>query len=71
MIARSVSQHSTATDIRVGRKYKTEPRLGKVLHVWRFYVDDGEALICDVQVPQVHPQVICTDECLLQMQSSR
>lgn len=34
----------------------------QLLHVRRLDVDDVEALVLNIQVPQVHPQVVATDE---------
>jgi hypothetical protein len=36
--------------------------LCELLHVRRLDVDDVEALILDVQVPQVYPKIIAGDE---------
>lgn len=38
--------------------------LGQLLHVRGFDVDNVEALILNVQVPQVYSQVIAAEECL-------
>ncbi len=46
-------------------------RLGEVLHVGRLDVHDGEALVRDVQVPQVHPEVVRADERLLRNPSDK
>jgi hypothetical protein len=38
--------------------------LRKLLHVRWLDVDNVEALILDVEIPEVDPQIIATDECL-------
>jgi hypothetical protein len=38
--------------------------LGQLLHVRRLDVDNVEALVLDVEVPQVDTQVVTADECL-------
>ena len=38
--------------------------LGQLLHVRRLDVDNVEALVLDVEVPQVDAQIVTADECL-------
>jgi hypothetical protein len=38
--------------------------LGQLFHVGRLDVDDVETLVLDVEVPQVDPEVVATDESL-------
>lgn len=45
-------------------KFGRSDDLGELLHVRRLDVDNVEALILDVQVPEIYAQIVATDECL-------
>lgn len=49
-----------AHGVELGRR----DHFGQLLHVRRLDVDNVEALVLDVEVPQVDTQVIAADECL-------
>jgi len=46
----------------LGMKLGGRDNLGKFLHVCRLDIHNVEALVLDVQVPQVYAQIITTDE---------
>lgn len=37
---------------------------GQLLHIRRLNIDDVEALILNIEIPEVDPEVITADECL-------
>ena len=46
-----------------GMEFGGRDHFRQLLHVRRLDIDDVEALILNIKVPQVHAQIVATDEC--------
>lgn len=45
-------------------KFRRRYDFGKLFHISRFDIDDIEALVLDVKIPEVDSEIVATDECL-------
>lgn len=47
-----------------GVKLGSSDHLSQLFHVGRLYVDNIKALILDIKIPEVDPEIITADKCL-------